>query len=170
MTDPPSVAGLDLSLTSTGIACTDGRTLTLNTGLMGTDRLRFLRDGIVAAVRDADHVIVEGPAYNRPQGMHALGQLAGVIYLALDAAGLRWTLVAPSVVKKYATGRGTATKNEVLVAAVKRLGYDGSSDDEADALWLRAVGRELSGHPLLVVPATHRAAIAKVTLSGVGAA
>jgi 3-oxoacyl-ACP reductase-like protein len=43
--------------------------------------------------------------------------------------------------KKFATGTGNASKDEVLVAAVKKLGYQGFSKDQADALWLLDMAR-----------------------------
>ncbi|NUS59160.1 MAG: hypothetical protein HOV66_30530, partial [Streptomycetaceae bacterium] len=66
-------------------------------------------------------------------------------------------------VKKYATGKGNAGKDEVLAAVVRRYpDVEVSNNNEADALVLRAMGCDHLGQPLAVVPQTHRAALDKV--------
>jgi Holliday junction resolvasome RuvABC endonuclease subunit len=166
------VLALDLSLTSTGVALPDGIAYTISgKSARGPERLALIRARVLTLVMDCEpqssvepplHVAIEGPAFGRANGMHALGQLAGVIYLALHERGIRPVIVPPSSLKKYATGKGNAPKELVLVEAVKRLGYDGSDDNEADALWLRALVMDALGEPVVTVPATHRAALAKV--------
>lgn len=160
----PCVVGLDLSLTATGVAGAEGVPSSIRPAGVGTVRLSAIRAGVVASIVGADLVMVEGPAFGRAQQMHALGQLAGVVYLALDEAGARWMLVPPASLKKYATGRGNAGKAEVLAAAIRRLGYAGHDDNEADALWLRAIGLDLLGCPAVDVPAAHRGALDKLRL------
>ena len=166
-----NVVGLDLSLTATGIA-TNGGTEVLSTKLRGCERLADLRDEVVGRCRrcgyigqaDANLVVVEGYSFNsRNSQSHALGELGGVVRLALHEAGIPYVDVPPAVLKKYATGRGNAGKAEVLAAAIRRLGYDGHDDNEADALWLRVMGldayRVADASP---VPAAHRVALDKV--------
>lgn len=160
------VLALDLSLTATGVAFPDGVTVTITTKDKGVERLATIREEVLACLGDGDwrptHVAIEGPAFGRANQMHALGQLAGVVYLALHEDGFDPVIVPPSSLKKYATGKGNAAKPEVLAAAIRRLDYDGHDDNEADALWLRALVMDALGHPVVDVPATHRAALAKV--------
>ena len=48
-----------------------------------------------------------------------------------------WTAVAPSTIKKHATGSGRSNKHCMLNAARERWGnFVIKTDDEADALWL----------------------------------
>lgn len=69
--------------------------------------------------------------------------------------------VIPSSLKKYATGRGNAKKEEMLASAIRRLDYAGSSFDEADALWLREMALDhYTGQ--VRVPESHRVALAKI--------
>lgn len=163
----PSVLALDLSLTATGVAFPDGQSLTIRTGKRrGVDRLVMIRDAVADYIDghrgNGFHVAIEGPAFSRSNGMHELGQLAGVIYVAVHEAGIDPVIVSPGTVKKYATGKGTANKAEVLVAAVRRLGYDGADDNQADALWLRAAVLDALAHPAVDVPAKHREALAVI--------
>jgi Holliday junction resolvasome RuvABC endonuclease subunit len=86
-----------------------------------------------------------------------------VIRLALHEAGIPFAVVQPSTLKRLATGKGNAGKDEVLAAAIRRLGFDGHDNNEADALWLLAAGHVWYGAPgAPQLPASHREALAKV--------
>lgn len=56
-------------------------------------------------------------------------------------------VISPTARAKYATGSGAARKTAVLEAAQRRYGALLESDDEADALILRAMGSTGSGSP-----------------------
>lgn len=162
----PSVVGLDLSLTATGYANDVGAGTLGAAGRKGCARLALLRDLAILECRDADLVVLEGYAFAaRNSHAHALGELGGVIRLALHERRVPFVDVPPASLKKYATGKGNANKGEMLAAAIRRLDYDGASDNEADALWLRAMGMDALGCPPVKLPETHRAALAKVDWS-----
>lgn len=166
-----NVVGLDLSLTATGIA-TEAGTEVLATKLKACARLAWLRDAVRARcttslglVATADLVVIEGYSFaSRNSRAHAAGELGGVIRLALHEAGVPFVEVPPSTLKKYATGHGNAGKGEVLAAAIRRLGYEGHDDNEADALWLRQMGIDHYGLtlPSAPMPESHRVALDKV--------
>jgi len=67
------------------------------------------------------------------------------------------------VLKVFATGKGNAGKADVLVSAVRRLGYDGADHNQADALWLRAIGMHLLGEPIVDLPKEHLRSLAKLS-------
>lgn len=73
--------------------------------------------------------------------MAKLGEAAGVVKLRLFRMGVPFVLVAPKALKKFATGNGNASKDE-MVAACKAAGGVPANDDEADAFWLRRYGLE----------------------------
>jgi len=163
-----NVLALDLSLNSTGYAYwnPDG-SWNLGTidpkGRTGERRLSFIRDRVLGwAEVTGGLVAIEGYAYARANQAHQIGELGGVVRLALHDAGVEFIEVAPSSVKKYATGKGNANKNAMLVAAGKRLGYGGDSNDEADAAWLCALVLDALGCPVVDVPQAHRAAVTAV--------
>jgi Holliday junction resolvasome RuvABC endonuclease subunit len=164
---PAVVIGLDLSLRSTGIAHADGTTTTFSPTADGTEhygivRLCEIRDhiaGVVYASGDLELVVVEALAFDAHDSKREQAQLAGLIRCLLYDMGVPFLLVAPGTLKLYATGSGKATKLEMIRAADKRLGYQGASDNEADALWLRAIGADLLGVPVAYVPDAHRKAL-----------
>lgn len=168
------VMGLDLSLASTGGANIDGTPYRLLTSSKGIHRLWWFREQIrqlAEAPGRPDVVIVEGYSMGtarQSSHAHALGELGGVVRLALRDAEIPFVDVPPASLKKYATGKGNANKELVLVEAVKRLGYEGSSNDEADALWLRAMGLDAYGAPVVQMPAKNREAIGAVVWPTLG--
>lgn len=171
------ILALDLSLTATGVADETG-VRTIRPTTTGMERLAYIRDRALAACgtvefptdAPADLVVVEGYAYGRPQQATHLGELGGVVRLALWEAGIPCVEVAPASLKRYATGRGNAGKAEVMMAAGKRLGYDGHDDNESDALWLWHMAMDAYGSPPVEVPVTHRVALAAVKWPALSAA
>jgi crossover junction endodeoxyribonuclease RuvC len=131
-----SVVGLDLSLTSTGVADGNG-TRRFCPKSRGIERLHDFYTW-AAAVR-ADLVMMEGYSYGSRGKVFDIGEMGGVVKLALSMRGVPFIIVPPSTLKKYATGKGNAGKDEVLSAAI-RAGFAGSNNDEADAWWLRHMG------------------------------
>lgn len=171
------VLALDLSLTSTGVAYplgSVGRWIPPS-GVVGMERLQWLRCRLAESWVECgvDLVVIEGYSFGmarptkgqgggQPSHAHALGELGGVIRFTLWNNAVPYVDVAPASLKKYATGKGNAKKESVLVEAVKRLGYDGSSTDEADALWLRAMALDAYGEPEVEMPALNRTALEAV--------
>lgn len=160
-----SVVGLDLSLTATGIAGLAGATSTVKTRTRGMERLDVITDAVLNAANLAGLVCIEGYSFGSLASQaHALGELGGVVRWSLWRSGIEYLDVPPSTLKTYATGKGNAGKVDVVIAARDRLGYEGTDDNEADALWLRALGLDLLGSPLVKLPQTHRRALDKLAL------
>jgi crossover junction endodeoxyribonuclease RuvC len=158
------IVGLDLSLSATGIADDAGprRLKTPASKMDGMKRLQFIRNQVMLACAGAGCVFLEGYSFGSRNGGERLGELGGVIRLALYEAETPYVEVAPNTLKMLATGKGNANKAEVLVSAVTRLGYAGTDDNEADALWLWIIGRLTYGLPVLKLPQTHLRALEKV--------
>lgn len=162
------VIGLDLSLTSTGVASNlgwVGRIVTKpNPAVSTMARLRHIRGEVLDHVRGSDLVVVEGLSLGSQTGQHL--SRAGMWHLvmeAVDAAGIPWAEVAPTGVKLYATGRGNAGKDLVLAAVIRRWpAIEVSGNDEADALVLAAMGADHFGVPMAAMPEVHRKALRKV--------
>ena len=78
----------------------------------------------------------------------------------LDAVGWTVAVIPPTSLKKYATGKGTASKDLVLTAAVRRFpDWPVEGNDEADALWAAAAGLDHLGYPVIDMPALNRSAL-----------
>jgi len=174
--------GIDLSLTSTGLAVQrDGQAIT--TGVITTKALKvpghasklarfrsialeirqraFLFRNLEAPPR----VFLEGPSYGSAGA--ATHDMAGNwwgLYGDLQDVGCVVTVIPPAVVKTYATGSGNAKKDHVLAAAIKRYpDIDIPGNDIADAVILLAIGMRIAGHPLEdSLPATHLRALDKL--------
>lgn len=129
----------------------------------GIYRLAWIRDRVLELATGADLVVLEGYSYaSRGRAIVSLGELGGVLRLALAEMGARVVEVSPNTRAKYATGRGNAGKEEVLASAIRRLGYAGHSHDEADAAWLHALASDAMGAPPVDLPKNHRSAIEAV--------
>lgn len=169
------VIGLDLSLTSTGVAIADPLgTFTSNVkskslGSTWDDRRMRILNADLAIMKNvserADLVVIEGPSYNsKSTSDHDRAGLWWSVYRSVVARGVPVMVVAPTQVKKYATGKGNANKDAVLAAVVRRyLDIEVTGNDQADALVLAAIGRRLLGSPLEEsLPLTHLEALAKL--------
>lgn len=164
------VAGLDLSLTSTGFA-TDGRveTWTPPRGLVGAARLSWYRNKVLTAFDNGgprvDLAVLEGYSFGSKfsAGRDPTPELGGVVKCTLLEAGIPVAIVAPKQLVKYATGSGASKKAAVLVQAVKAFPeVDFANDDEADAMWLWHMGWDHLGTPLVHLAADKRAVLLKV--------
>ncbi|MFG2225351.1 hypothetical protein [Streptomyces sp. NPDC048644] len=161
------VAGLDISLTGTGIATTGGTTRVPTKGRRKDSiadrhaRMRHITDTVLTEVGDVDLACVEGPSHHSVGGSSwDRGGLWWLIVSSLCARDIPVAVVPPTSRAKYATGKGNSRKAVVLDAAQHRYGAVLDTDDEADALILRAMGLHHLGQPLAEVPDGHRAALA----------
>lgn len=168
----PQIAGLDLSLTSTGLARIEGNLI--QTGLLkpkstGHQRMEFLRSQIAMHCLKADLIVIEGPSYGSPagsqRGHHERAGLWWIVTQMLWEAQRPVAIVSPAELKRFATGKGNASKDEVLIAVVRRMPTPATfnGNDMADALVLAAMGADHLGYPIAAMPQTHRAALAKVS-------
>lgn len=158
--------GIDPSLSGTAIAiiddaggvrvdrCSTEPTATHAETVARLDRIeRWARRHLEAARVSGGEVLVaiEGPAFGRSDGK------------AHERAGLWWRLytrasmytrvaplvIAPAQLKIYATGKGNADKDAVLLAVARRYPqFEGRSNDEADALILAAMLARYDGHAI----------------------
>ena len=147
-----AIIGLDLSLTCTGVCILrpDGtRRLEAwkTKKLRGHERMAYILDALEAMVFDVRHshgigrIIIEGPSYgSQGQGHFDIGGLTWLVKHRLWTLDLDYTDVPPSTLKKFATGRGNAKKSEMLATAIRKYGYEGHDDNEADALLLALWG------------------------------
>jgi len=143
--------GLDLSLTATGHCSPHGLCSTIKFPGKGMERLHAARMwAISCAFMDAEHpelVAIEGYSFNsRNSQAHALGELGGVIRLALHDLHVPCIDVPPSSLKLYATGKGNAPKDAVYGAAI-RHGSPAVDNNQGDAWWLWCIACHILGYP-----------------------
>lgn len=170
--------GLDLSLTGTGICLIKGGVERLieidGSKLRGPKRLIAIRDIILETINGSwiDAVAIEGYAYGATGNAHSIGELGGVVRVALhEACVVEPMIVPPATLKVFATGSGKAGKVGVALAVAKRYGIEADTDNKADAAALAvfaafAKTRD-AGMPEFQVNAIERA-IDKETRDGKG--
>lgn len=132
--------GLDLSLTSTGVSV-GGVTQTIAVKTTEEERLRDIRSSVLSlvSIHNVRVCIIEDYAFSaRHSQAHKIGELGGVIRLALFENDTPFIEVSPTARAKFATGRGNAAKTEVVSSISARTGIVWSgkgADDMADA-WI----------------------------------
>lgn len=152
-----SVGGIDPSFTGTGIAAPDGTTMSVRFSAKPKQfdqqqwkryRAKVITAAVYSRLWSCDLIVIEGFSYGSVQGREDLGYLGHLIRDALDDMRTPWLEVQPRSLKKFATGSGTASKDEMREAAIDELGLDPTAtDDEADAIWLREIGLHAIGNP-----------------------
>ena len=161
------VIGLDLSLTSTGVALPDGSTVRIKTRAADGDRrLVVIRDRIreVLAERGPHLAVVEDlPRHALGAGVTAM--VHGIVRTELVAAGVPYALVVAATLKSYAADHGNASKQTMSAAAYLHAGVEFADDkggDQCDAWWLRAAGHDHYGQPMVRMPQAQRDRLRKV--------
>ena len=145
----------DLGLTTTGVAWPDGSdTHTCPAALrrspitpeLEQQRLAWWQhtfNMILLPWRDAT-IVIEAPfIHNRhPSGAMSLIMLHGVLRAVANDGCHPVHQVEPTVLKRWATGNGGATKEQMMRTA-RQLGWEGVDHNEADAflLWTMWAGR-----------------------------
>jgi Holliday junction resolvasome RuvABC endonuclease subunit len=126
--------GLDLSLTSTGVSI-GGSTHSIRVDTRGVERLKEIRDSIIntAVEHHIEVVAIEGYSYaSRMSQSHSLGELGGVVRLALFEHSIPFVVIPPTSRAKFATGKGNAGKPEVMSSVSAKTGIIWSGGDGGD--------------------------------------
>jgi Holliday junction resolvasome RuvABC endonuclease subunit len=162
--------GLDLSLTSTGF-CIDGQTGIISTGLNGVERLEAVRDDVknLLVSNKIECVLLEGYSFASRSGQaFSIGELGGVIRVAIYESGISLVEIPPTCRAKFATGKGNASKNEVISAVSARTGIvwgNPGADDKCDAWILEEMGLAYLGESRYAWPEINLSALEKIDWS-----
>lgn len=162
--------GIDPSLTSTGLSMS-GQTLSIRRDSSGPQRLIEIRDQIMYTVHHnaIDCVSIEHYSYaSRNSQAHSIGELGGVLRVALYEAGIPTVEIPPTCRAKFATGKGNAGKPEVVSAVSARTGIvwnGGDGADRCDAWVLEEMLRYKLGQSVIDWPKSHTDALEKVDWS-----
>lgn len=157
------VIGLDLSLTSTGVAgSTWTEKIKPTAKLRGHERLDWILGRISEFTRGADMVVVEGPSFGSVgSGQHERGGLWWSATRQLWRANVATAVMPPTNLKQFITGKGSSGKDDVLREVTKRFPWFTGGNDEADALVLCAAGHAWLGEPIVALPEASKKALVK---------
>ncbi len=152
------IIGIDPSVTSTGIAWPDGTTSVIRPApnTSGFDRLRSIRTQLRKARLlhpPLPRVVVyekpiEAWGKGGPTVVLRLGEARGVVLEAL-ADDVVYVGIEPARLKRWATGRGNAGKDQMVEALPAGVSVHCDTDDEVDAWWCWHLGHAgVNGVPL----------------------
>ncbi len=146
------ILGLDLSLTSTGYVLLDEDQViwfgSVGGGtLRGEARLAVFDSWILTAIAERfqplsgesvgmaplDHVAIEGYSFASQFRGPQLGELGGVMKLAIHQAGIPMTIIPPATWKKTLCGKGNLDKRNASVEISRRYSVSFASEDTLDA-------------------------------------
>jgi Holliday junction resolvasome RuvABC endonuclease subunit len=132
------VMGLDLSLTSTGVSI-DGQTSVIAVKTRGAERLYDISSMVLERCNTMGVQIVGVEGYSfasRNSQAHSIGELGGAVRMRLWERNIPYIEIPPTCRAKFATGRGNASKGEVISAISAKTGlvFSGAGgNDECDA-------------------------------------
>ena len=141
-----SFLGIDQSLNATGVCLIsdDGQVQHLFSidpeARVDAQRLVHIKLAIAAKLSGVKGAALEGYSYNSTGRVFELGEIGGVLKALLYESGISYVSVPPTVLKMFATGSGSASKDQMIKAA-KRIGAAPADDNQADALFLAHTAR-----------------------------
>ena len=155
------VLGIDPSLTATGIAHASGLTETVKTRAKdGDTRLEVIYREVSFAAEHAPFAVIEDlPKHAMAAGI--TGMVQGVVRLALIDNDVDYLTIPPATLKKFATGKGNATKADMRRAWLMLTGEDNADDNQVDAAYLRQIGLFLMGALTLDIAPEQLLAVAR---------
>jgi crossover junction endodeoxyribonuclease RuvC len=144
------VVSFDLSLTATGWCVSDTAVewgvFNPPAKMRDIPRIDWVAKQCAQWARSADLVVMEDFAF--AASMSFAREIAGLSYMVrhwLWKHQKPYVLVAPTSVKKMATGKGNADKSLVMKSVFQRWAHDCDNDNSADAVTLCYIGRSLVG-------------------------
>lgn len=145
--------GIDLSTSATGLvllqaqSCDHPKVLLereINCKTKGVLRQKEIVTTIMQTIVDTapDRIVVEGYSLNmrNASSVIPLVELGGLLRFMLWLDKLSWYDPRASVVKKFATGKGNAPKDVIMMNVLKRWGHESKTNNTADAYVCAAMG------------------------------
>ncbi|WMT42814.1 hypothetical protein RE628_11305 [Paenibacillus sp. D2_2] len=141
--DPSTKTGLVI-LNEYGIVETQIEVLLKNgTHSTATELQEYGRE-IAFYVNDHDVVCIEGFSFgSKGQGVSTQYGVGFAIRFALQDMGIRFLDPTPSQVKKFATGKGNTSKDNMVIPIFKTWKFEHESDNVRDAFVLAQIARSV---------------------------
>jgi len=111
-----------------------------------TDPLRMIEivSKVTKHLNKEDVIAIEGFSYgSRGRGISFQFGLGHALRIALYRQGYDYLIVTPGQVKKYATGKGNSSKDNMILPIYKKWGFEHDSDNVRDAYVLAKIAFDL---------------------------
>ena len=112
----------------------------------GFERLHLIAQSFRNTVMEwsPDLVVIGGYAYSNVNSLVGLVEIGTLIRKTLYDGKISWYDAPPTLLKKFATGKGNANKAAIAKAVQERWGFTSKSDDVVDAYGLARLGQSLA--------------------------
>jgi Holliday junction resolvasome RuvABC endonuclease subunit len=102
------------------------------------DRIQKFRDWLRGIVKQEgiEMIVYEKPTFGHFNATRVHSHFEAIIMLVAADFGLGYVAISATEIKKWATGGGTAKKDQMIAACVEKLGVTPVDDNMADACWL----------------------------------
>ena len=159
--------GLDLSLTGSGVTILNDKGKVIKTALIKSKktgdkpsdelwRILGIRENIFKVIDTLGLIDENGgnTVYYAIEGMAFLAKGTSLVQLAALNYFIRewisydkkdFVIVAPTSLKRFATGKGNSEKDHMILEAYKKFGLDNIDNNVADSLFLASVASMLFG-------------------------
>lgn len=142
--------GIDLSTKTGFVAINQESKILLAEEIQGDSnkdpkRMVSLTEKILQRLDAKDKIIIEGFSYgSRGRGMSFQFGLGHYVRNELYKFGFDYEIVTPGQLKKFATGKGNASKDNMILPIYKKWGFEHESDNVRDAFVLAKIGQALN--------------------------
>lgn len=145
----PVILGIDQSWTGFGITAVQGAAYLSDLYVIsgrGVDGIHavinLLKDEINWNI--VENVAIEGYSMGSKTRAHMAGELGAAVRMGCFLGGQLFTakyplVIPPTQLKKYATGKGNASKSEILLGVYKHFGVEFTDDNMADSYALAQI-------------------------------
>lgn len=149
---PLIIAGLDLSLTRSGFTILDENSKVLHQEFLNTkemrgmQRLLFIKQRVLQKLKqfEVSQVMIEGYSFgSKGRSIVSLGELGGVIRVAMFENGFSYIDCSPNSLKAYTAGNGQADKGMMQMAILTKYGINYEDDNVCDSYALCKMFLEL---------------------------
>lgn len=141
--------GVDQSATNSGVCILDDtgtvvylQRITPPANVRGTPRLQYIRDALQRVITEHPGIVLasmEGYSHNSINRKFLLGEIGCAVKLVLADSNIPLLEIAPKQLKKFASGSGSADKEQVQLSIKAKWGEGITQDDESDAYVLARI-------------------------------
>ncbi|MGM1048369.1 MAG: crossover junction endodeoxyribonuclease RuvC [Bacillota bacterium] len=109
-----------------------------------TEKICDIVDDVMGNLELGDVIAIEGFSFgSKGKGIDFQFGLGHAIRLHLYRNGIEWIEVTPSQVKKFATGKGTTKKENMILPIMRHWKFEHDSNNVRDAFVLAQVARSV---------------------------